>query len=619
MESAPLPPDQVDPQQLIMDERAEIARLKRQYSEAFDFKQPYAKDWARWYLLYQGRHWDGRQPEWMSTPVVNLTFSVIQTILPIMTDARPQIAVMPRRPDMEHSASILRQLVEYQWEKNDLDILLPKVMLNTLIFGNGFMKVLWDPALGGGMGDVKVIAIDPAHIFVSPFSRTLDDADYVIHAENLPQETVHRMFPGLAAERSGPDDPRLTLQRSITSQNPSRGGSLNNTVRSTDGSAVYGYSPSGEVEQGSTGGVNLVTVYERWERRPEGIWQTVVANDQILKDEISPFGHDRFPFVHFVDHPCTWTFWAMGEVQQVERLQIEINRRRGHILDILRFSASPILVVDPASGVDYASIVARPGLVIPAEGGMQSVGWLQPPQLPSALFDINQIDKQDFDTVLGNVDVLQGRRPAGVEAGVAIEMLQEAANVRMRLKVRNMENSIRKLGELMIKMMQQFYDTQRVFNVAGNEIAMSEKPLTPDAFLTINQPQEAEMMDGEASVTGMQNEIPSLLDAEFDVRVGPGSTLPVSRSHEFQKAITLYQMQVLDDEGVMKRSGFPRWDEELERSRMFWQMKMMEQLGMQEQSAAGQEPGAEPGAEASPEEIEASMAETGGNESESSE
>lgn len=581
-----------------------VQEVKRQFQEAFDFKQPYAKDWGKWYLLYAGRHWDGRQPEWMSTPVVNLTFSVIQTILPILTDSRPQISIIPRRPEMEHTSSILRQIVEWLWERNDLDVLLPKVMLNTLIFGNGFLKVIWDPAKAEGQGDVKVVPIDPSHIFVSPFARSLEEADYIIHAENLPVSLVKRMFPGTTVKAVGAEEPRLTLNRTVTSQGPSRSG-INDTVRSTDGSAVYGYGSGGSEHSTGDSDTKIVTVYERWERRDGKIWQTVVANDKILLDAPSPFSSDSFPFVHFVDHPCTWTFWAMGEVQQVERLQIEINRRRGHILDILRYTASPIMVVDPASGLDYASLRARPGLVIPAEGGLQSVGWLQPPVIPQALFEINEVDKRDFDVVLGNVDVLQGRRPAGVEAGVAIEMLQEAANVRMRLKVRNMENSLRKLGELMVKMVQQFYDTQRVFMIAGNETLMAEKPLNEDMWLTINQMTQA---SPEGQPMGMENQIPPPGDAQFDVRIGPGSTLPVSRSHEFQKALTLYSMQILDDEGVMKRSGFPRWDEELARSRNFWGMKMMQAQQAEAPAAGAEEPVPE---EASQDEINQSRAEVG--------
>ena len=550
-------------------------RAWKLFKEAQDYKRPFAKDWPRFYLLYASRHWDGSQPEWMSTPVINLVFSVIQTIVPILTDSRPQITVAARQPEMEKTASVLGHLLDWLWEANDLDIKLPKVMTNAMIFGNGFLKVLWDPSARHGLGDIKVVEVDPAHIFVSPYSRTMEEADYVIHAENLPLTAVRRMFPQVGSDpQNGAEEPELTLDRSVTSQS---GGFGNDFIKNTDGSAVWNVRGPGQSMGSEGNSEKLVTVLELWERREDGsLEQTVVVNDEVVEGpKPSPFNSDKMPFIHFVDHPHTWSVWAMGEVQQVDKLQIEINRRRGHIQDILSFSANPILGVDPTAVPDFDNLKARPGLVVPVEGGQGSMFWLQPPQVPAAMFEIAEMDKRDFDIILGNVDVLSGRRPAGIEAGVAIEMLHEAANVRMRLKVRHMENSLRKLGEVLIGMIQEFYTTERVFRVAGPEALMMERPILKEQFLSINKPIQARSGEDGNPVVEYDNAIPPMADAEFDVRIGPGSTLPISKVHEFQKVLTLYSMQLVDDVEVLKHSGLPRWDEVLQRSRMFWAQKVM--------------------------------------------
>lgn len=564
-----------------------VEKVWNQFKDARAHRKQYDKDWGRYYLLYSGRHWDGRQADWMSTPVINLTWSVIQTIVPILTDSRPQVAVVPRQPEHDKIGAVLGSLVEWNWEANDLDILLPKVMTNALIFGNGFMKVLWDPSARGGLGDLKVISVDPSNIFASPYARTFDEADYAIHAENLPKGLVERIYPGSTQpDDSGPEEPSLTLKRDITSQSTGKDRQIHDIRTTTGSEVVSAYGSNNTKDNGQDG---LVTVLERWERREDGVYQTVVVNDRLVFDRPSPFDHGRFPFVHFVDHPHTWSLWAMGEVQQVEKLQIEINRRRGHIMDILKFTANPMLVVDPVAGVPYDNLESRPGLVIPVEGGPQAIGWLAPPSVPNALFEVNSLDKQDFDTVLGKVEVLTGKSPAGVESGVAIDMLQEAANVRMRLKVRHMENSIRKLGELMVGIIQQFYTTERVFNIAGQDIFKLEKPVTQDpeaGYMYINQPKGVDPDTGEPIFA---NEVPPVSEAEFDVRIGPGSTLPVSRATMFQKAITMYQMQVADPEVVWKNSGFPKWREEMERSMAFFQ-----QMAAQQQAMAPEEQGAPP-------------------------
>ena len=235
----------------------------------------------------------------------------------------------------------------------------------------------------------------------------------------------------------------------------------------------------------------------------------------------------------------------------------------------------PMLVVDPTSGVDYENIVTRPGLVIPAIGGAASVNWLHPPRVPGELFAMNDRDKMDFDTILGNVDVLQGRRPAGVEAAAAIEALTEAANTRMRLKVRYMEGSLRQLGRLVVSMIQQFYNTQRVIRLAGRDAeTLLDKELD---FMDINSPTG---MGPEGQLL-MRNIIPA--DSEFDIRIGAGSTLPVSRQSRFQQALQLFQVGAIDQIELLKHSGWPRFEEVIGRMEQEKQAQMQAAMGAQGQ------------------------------------
>lgn len=278
----------------------------------------------------------------------------------------------------------------------------------------------------------------------------------------------------------------------------------------------------------------------------------------------------------------------MGEIQPIEKLQESINKRRGHIMDILNYTANPILIVDPALIDDFDSLEARPNLVIPAEGGPAAAGWLTPPSVPSALFEVTTLDKADLDAVLGNVDVQKGTRPPGVEAGVAIELLQEAANVRMRQKSRHMENSLRKMGELFVAMIQQFYTTERVFKIVGHEMLALEKPVTQDGgFLFVNRPTNGQMGPEGQPQMQLENAIPPMSEAEFDVSVKPGSTLPVSPAMEFNKALVMFQNQIADDEYVWKMANSPRWEEEAARSRQYWALKMQQQLLVEQAKSAG--------------------------------
>lgn len=568
------------PAPMLANTEETVAGVYREFREAKEHKLIYSKDWIRYYLLYASKHWNGDQPAWMSTPVVNLVFSVVETMVPILTDSRPQIVVSPRSPEDEGISQVLGAILEWLWEANDMEVKLPKIVRNKLIFGNGFLKVLWNPDLRGGLGDIDTVPVDPAHIFISPFAKTLQESEYVIHAENLHKRMVKRLFPQVSLDdESGPQIESLTLDRSASSRD-NRSATIEKVKLPNQTVYENAHSSEGTSQKSQD---DLVTVLERWSRREGGqVWQTVVVNDQLVIDRPALGANGRYPFVHFVDYQNTWSAWALGEVQAVDQLQVSINRRRGHIQDILRYTATPMLVVDPASGLEYENLRPRPNLVLPAEGGLASVGWLQPPAIPNALFEANSMDKDDFDIVLGRVDVMSGRTPPGVEAGVAIQLLQEAANVRMRLKVRNLENALKQLGEIWLGFIQEFYTTERVFRVVGNSLAKLQQPLTKDMFFSINQPQGGMSIgpDGSPAPAQIMNPIPPLGAADFDVRIGPGSTLPISRVARFGQVVQMFQLGIVDDEEVLKNSGLPHWDEILQRSRMWKQQMMMAQAAM---------------------------------------
>ena len=539
-------------------------------------KGTFSKEWDKFYSLYAGKHWDKARPEWMAEPVVNLTFSTIETILPILTDNRPQISVVPFESEDIDIARVLSEIVQYLWEHNDMDIKLPKVIKNVLIFGNGFIKVDWDPTSRNGLGEIRMTGIDPENVLVDPNGMDDESINWMAHVQNVPKSIVSAnpaWAESMHLVSNSTFDPSFTIERRVSSQG-GKGGLKGTQYSDTQNKQTFDFTDEGTSQEGLDG---LVTLVEMWERDPATgkINKSVLANDILLESGPSPFKHDFFPIVHFMDYATGWNYWASGEVQHVEKLQLEINKRRGMMIDILKFTSMPMLVVDPTSGVDYENIVTRPGLVIPAIGGAQSVSWLHPPRVPGELFAMNDRDKMDFDTILGNVDVLQGRRPAGVEAAAAIEALTEAANTRMRLKVRYMEASLRQVGRLIVSMIQQFYNTERVIRVAGRDAeTLLDKELD---FLSINSPTG---MGPEGEIT-LKNIIPP--DSEFDIRIGAGSTLPVSRQSRFQQALQLFQVGAIDQVELLKHSGWPRFEEVIGRMEQDKEAQMQAAMGAQGQ------------------------------------
>lgn len=534
--------------QLTPEEEEIQKEMYEKYIKAKKYKANFDKDWEKWYRLYSGQHWDGQRPDWKSTPVVNFIWSTIETIIPIMTDSSPQWVVAPTKPENAQTADVMNDIVRRVWIKNDMDLKLPIILRNTMKYGTGFAKVWWKESDDAGEdGDVAVSIVDPRHLFPSPGALDLKDAAYLCYAANVPINYVEDMYPDATGRLVGGIwEEDLTVSKTITSQSGGTSGTVIGPVQSSRNlSDGTGSSASTSNPVDSSGGrpivdrSSLVTLIECWHRKDGRAWLTVCANGIVLRHGESPFDHNMFPFVKFVDYSIPSCFWGMGEVQQLEKLQDFINRRRGQTQDILRITANPPLVADANSGINPKAMTTRPGTII-YKNPQTEVKWLVPPQLPAALFEIQALDKQDFDSVSGIYDVTQGRKPKGIEAASAINELQEAAQTRLRLKVREMEGSLRNLGELVIALVQQFYTEERVIRITGGDMSKPQ-------FVTINQ----ETVDSQGNAVRIND----VSVGKYDIEIGVGSTLPVNKARLYKEMLELFQMGAVDAQAVLENSS----------------------------------------------------------------
>lgn len=559
-----------------METQSEEAESKakwvfQRYKEAKGFKKNYDGNWDRYYKLYMGQHWQTNRPEWKSAPVINFIFSVIETIIPIMTDSNPTITAVPRMPDDAGIAEVISNILKKVWADNRMQLKLPTIVKNTLKYGTGFCKVWWNPELANGLGDVAISVVDPRHVYPSPGAIEIDDAEYIIYAANVPISLIERMFPeNKDTIPPGVWDDELTVHKFA---NGDRGNApaLIGPIATTDGStsswpATF---PSG---QSSIDRNKMATLIELWDRDENGrAHVTIMANGILLRDSETPFRHNKFPFVKFIDYTIPSCFWGMGDIQQLEPLQDFINKRRGQTQDILRITSNPPLIVDSDSGVNPKAITTRPGIMIFKSRGSE-VKWLQPPQIPSALFEVQELDKKDFDAISGVYDVTQGKRPTGIEAASAITELQEAAQTRIRFKTRNMESSLEQLGELAVSLIQEFYTEERTIRLVGTQ---QNKP----QFVTVNE----EVMDENGSVSRIND----VSVGEFDIEIGVGSTMPVNKARRYTEMMEMYQAGIVDGQAVLENSTLSPEEQNRITMRMQQQQAMMQE---QQMAAMGGDP-----------------------------
>lgn len=560
-----------------------VRSIKDRFQRARKARDKFEKPWKRYYQLWAGDHWSGIPlQDWQSRPSVNFIFSTTETIVATMTDQSPQIVVFPRSDKMDDLvvADILQKLVAYAWERSNGNAALENVVRDMVLYGTGIMKVAWNQELDN-------VELQPARIdqvYVDPAATDFRDAWYVFHVYTMSMNSVVSFWPDKAEQvRTGAEKNIGQFKRDVweSPSVPGRGGhpfsgtttitDSGHSTRLIEGSGTSGTEPDDMADQ-------EVQVIEYWEKNPKTgkLSVSFIAGDVLVEEISEPLGAriTRFPFVRFANHPVTGEFYCVGETQVLEPLQLSINKRRQQIIDNLKILGNPPILADKEAGLEEDVILNAPGEVISVTGGTR-VQWLNPPAMPSGLFELQQFEKQEIEAVSGVFDVVQGKRPTGIEAASAITALQESAQTRIRRKTRRMEGALEEIGALIVLLIQQNYTDERIFNLVmedGNvETLQINKTIPEEVGIPIAEGAEEpapgavdDLMADRTQLLAISKAM-DITKGEFYVQVKAGSTLPISKSARLNEAILLFDRQIVDSNEVLTAINHPRKREILDR------------------------------------------------------
>jgi len=580
-------------------EQAIISWCENMFMRAKQARQQVFERMDRNIRYYEGNHWEKAMPSYRARIVDNRCFSNVESVLPIVTDNRPKAEIFANHPQDVEIVKDLEFVYDAKWDDLDMELLTTMAVQYALIYGEGYWKIWFNPSLMGGLGDIDVSIVNPKYIYPDPDSKhpLLKDAHYIIYAAPVSIHQLLANYPDKAERikkaykyKSRPDsvsfnpdeeDVSMTGKTAFDEGGSAESGAFWTRLKSglfdgseklllkeiwIDDKTVIEYAPdyivytdTDEVIEKTDDalmqamqsgrdfevinakdlpkvGFEDGTKYIR--KYPYGRIITYVENI-LLRDEPYPYMHGRCPYVRFFRYPIPNRNYFFGEIDQIIPLQKELNKRKSQIIDILQLTANPPIVVNVMSGIDTEKLTNRPGGIWPTHIDVdRAIKWLQPPNIPSALFvQLEQINR-DIDTVSGIHDVTQGRKPAGITAGVAIETLQEAAQTRIRLAARYLEYSLKHAAELMLSIIWQYYREPRIVRKkSGGEYD----------WRMVN------FMNRE-----LQGGIPS-------VKIKSGSTLPVNKSVMRHQAIQLFQIGAIDREALLEIFDWPGKEEILKR------------------------------------------------------
>lgn len=205
---------------------------------------------------------------------------------------------------------------------------------------------------------------------------------------------------------------------------------------------------------------------------PNGRLVMIAGGRILLRDIPVPFQTDGFPFAMWKDYDVG-AFWGQGETMALKDCAIALNRIVSQVYDILEKTGNPSFVIRKGAGVNSASIKNKPGSII-AMDDMDSLKPLEKPPIPPQFMELYKLISEAMGEVSGVNQAVTGQLPASNTAFATMDQLQESGAAPIRLKVRNLESGLNRIGRLRVALIQQFDNGQRPLRRPDHEAEHDE-------------------------------------------------------------------------------------------------------------------------------------------------
>lgn len=479
-----------EPSKTNTDKQSDAKKMVNdRFTQAKNFRETDQEQiWRRSYNNWRGKMDKGIYP-WRSKLFIPWSFTVVETIIPKVFARDPKWRAISRSPDFDpDSPHVVQDLLNYQWSRMDMRTKMYDYIKDSLMYSKAFVKVTWnyktktntymEPIVNKDdtvtfeerkksaveYDDPCVEVIDPFDIYVDPDATSLDDAAYLIHRKTVP-------LSKLKENPNYKNVDKIQFQKKTNNTVASLAGELS-TDSLDDETRFNGNKPPEDEYK------ELVEVLEYWETDR----LVVLANrTTVLRDTPNPFTHKKLPFVELDDYRDPHKFYGQSELSVIDPLQREINAIRNQRRDYDNLQLNPVIRMVPGTLRNPNSAVMSPGNVWMVSD-LASMDIFGLPALQGNSTQIEQQTAQDIKMSVAIDEIGIGLLPEGSARRSATEVVtaQSMAGKRFAVKIALLEEAVKKIGELVFALDQQFLDQEKMIQIVGESGANEWVKLGPE-------------------------------------------------------------------------------------------------------------------------------------------
>ena len=418
-------------------------------------------------LWFRMQHWANYKNEMMEgkpKPSSGWLFNSIANKHADAMDNYPEPNVLPRAADDEQTAKVLSKILPVLLEQAEYEQVYSDTWWRKLKQGTGVKGIFWDPGLRNGVGDISIKSMDLLMMYWEPGVMDIQDSPHLFSLAVADNEQLKAQYPQL----EGHTGSTLEVAKYIHDQ----------SIDTSDKSVVVDWYYKKARENGPP-----LLHYCKF---CNGVVLYASENDPALADR-GFYDHGKYPFVFdtlFVEEDSPAGF---GYIDVMKDCQTAIDKMNHAMDENVLLSAKQRYVLSDTAGVNEEELADFSRDIVHVVGRLNDDSFrpLQTAGLQGNSLSYRQSRIEELKEISGNRDMTQGGTAGGVTAASAIAALQEAGSKLSRDMLKSAYRAFAKQCYLIIELMRQFYDEQRVFRIVGESGESRFVPFSAQALRAV--------------------------------------------------------------------------------------------------------------------------------------
>ena len=397
---------------------------------------------------YKQRHWEQmRDKKREVQPASAWLFNSIANKHADAMDNFPSPNILPREEGDKGEAEMLSSIIPVILDQNDFEETYSDVQNYKLKTGAGVYGVFWDKSKLNGLGDISIQKIDLINLFWESGIMDIQKSRNVFHVELMDNDALLGAYPQLEGKLG---QATMDITKYI----------YDDKVDTTNKSIVCDWYYKKHNSQGKT-----VLHYCKY------------VNDEVLfATENDPnfaergwYDHGLYPFVVDPLFRIEGSIAGFGYIDVGKDAQAYIDRGNQAILENMLANTKPRHFIRNDGSVneeEYADL-SKDFVHVDGNLGQDSILPIQGKPLSNTSIQVVKDKIDELKETTGNRDVSTGGTTGGVTAASGLAAQMEASSKLSRDANKGSYRAFRKVVNLVIELIRQFYDMPRCFRIMG--------------------------------------------------------------------------------------------------------------------------------------------------------